>query len=241
MAEGVWSREVKLRAKDVNMFRQLRTSRLFELLQEASIAHTEELGWPRETTLDRGFLWMIGLERIEIARMPAYDETVTLSSWPGPMMHVLFPRQYRIDDETGAAIIRGSAIWTLVDMGTRAMASPDDHGVVIEGVTTGDELALPATLRTEECDHEAQFTVPFSYCDLNGHMNNTRYLDVAEDHLAGPAKGRELAAISVQYTAEVRFGDTVYLRWHEDDESAYLEGEHDGKRCFALRLEYRAG
>ena len=239
MADAVWSREVELRSKDVNLFKRLRASRLFELLQEASIAHTEELGWPRETTLDRGYLWMIAMQRIEIARMPEYGEKVMLRSWPGPMMHVLFPRQYRIDDEDGNALIRGSAIWTLVDMRTRAMASPDDHGVAIEGVTTGDELALPGTLRAEECDHEARFTVPFSYCDLNGHMNNTRYLDVAEDHLAGPAKGRELAAISVQYTAEVRFGDTVDLRWREDDESAYLEGARDGKRCFALRFEYR--
>ena len=70
-------------------------------------------------------------------------------------------------------------------------------------------------------------------------MNNTRYLDVAEDHLAGPAEGRELAAISVQYMAEIRYGDVVELRWREDDESAYLEGARDGKRCFALRFEYR--
>ena len=239
MPEGVWSRTVELRSKDVNMFRKLRTSRLFELLQEASIAHTEELGWPRETTLDRGFLWMIAMQRIEIERMPDYGETIGLKSWPGPMMHVLYPRQYRIEDEGGDVLLRGSAIWTLVDMNTRAMANPDDHGVVIEGVSTGDELALPGTLRPETCDQTASFTVPFSYCDLNGHMNNTRYLDVAEDHLAGPAEGRELAAISVQYMAEIRYGDVVELRWREDDESAYLEGARDGKRCFALRFEYR--
>ena len=76
MADAVWSQEVELRSKDVNLHRRLRTSRLFELLQEASIAHTEELGWPRETTLDRGFLWMVALQRIEVARMPGLDDWI---------------------------------------------------------------------------------------------------------------------------------------------------------------------
>lgn len=238
MADSVWSRELKLRTKDVNLYRRLRTSRLFELMQEASIAHTEELGWPRQTTLDRGLLWMIAMQRVEVARMPEYDETVVLRSWPGPMMHVLFPRQYVFEDADGAPLVRASAIWTLVDMETRTMADPDAHGVVIQGVSTGREIALPGIVRPEECDREAGIEVPFSYCDLNGHMNNTRYLDVVEDHLAGPAEGRELASVAVQYSAEVRYGDEVLLRWHEDGDGAFAEGSKDGRDCFRVRLGY---
>ena len=239
MADAVWSQEVELRSKDVNLHRRLRTSRLFELLQEASIAHTEELGWPRETTLDRGFLWMVALQRVEVVRMPEYGETVVLRTWPGPMMHVLFPRQYLLEAADGTPLVRASSIWTLVDMATRAMADPDAHGVVIEGVKTGGEIELPRPIRFEECDHAASFTVPFSYCDLNGHMNNTRYLDVVEDHLAGPANGRELAAISAEYMSEIRMGDQVDLKWHEDEDGAFFEGSKDDRRCFCVSLEYR--
>ena len=110
MEDSAWSRTVKLRTKDVNLFRRLRTSRLLEMLQEASIAHTEELGWTRETTLDRGFLWVVAMQQLQVIRMPEYDETVTLRSWPGPMMHVLYPRQYLLEDEEGNALVRGSAI-----------------------------------------------------------------------------------------------------------------------------------
>ena len=143
MEDSAWSRTVKLRTKDVNLFRRLRTSRLLEMLQEASIAHTEELGWTRETTLDRGFLWVVAMQQLQVIRMPEYDETVTLRSWPGPMMHVLYPRQYLLEDEEGNALVRGSAIWTLVDTETRAMADPDAHGVVIEGARTSLDYPLP--------------------------------------------------------------------------------------------------
>ena len=234
MPEGVWSRTVELRSKDVNMFRKLRTSRLFELLQEASIAHTEELGWPRETTLDRDFLWMIAMQRIEIERMPDYGESIGLKSWPGPMMHVLYPRQYRIEDEGGDVLLRGSAIWTLVDMNTRAMANPDDHGVVIEGVSTGDELALPGTLRPETCDHTASFTVPFSYCDLNGHMNNTRYFDLFDDTVSETLPLP--ASVRVEYHREVRCHDQLHLRFNRKNDSSWLEGTVDDQLCFRMKV-----
>ena len=239
MAERVWSRTLRLRAQDVNMFRTLRTSRLLELMQEASIAHTEELGWPRATTLDRGFLWMIAMQRVEIERMPAYDEAVTVSSWPGETMHVLFPRQYRIEDEQGNVLVRGSALWTLVDMETRALADPDVHGVEIGGVETGCEIELPRTLRSEECDQSASFTVPFSYCDLNGHMNNTRYFDLAEDCLPAAAEGRRLRAVQSEYVAEARLGDALTVHWGESEGVCTLQGEA-GKPIFRLRMEYEA-
>ena len=160
MEDSAWSRTVKLRTKDVNLFRRLRTSRLLEMLQEASIAHTEELGWTRETTLDRGFLWVVAMQQLQVIRMPEYDETVTLRSWPGPMMHVLYPRQYLLEDEEGNALVRGSAIWTLVDTETRAMADPDAHGVVIEGARTGLDYPLPGLVHDEDCDRTSSFTAP---------------------------------------------------------------------------------
>ena len=91
---SVYSREMLLRSRDVDMFRRLRTSELFRLLQEASISHTEELGMGRDKTLDKGLLWILLLQRADIDRMPEYDEKVVLKSWPGKTMHLLFPRYY---------------------------------------------------------------------------------------------------------------------------------------------------
>jgi acyl-ACP thioesterase len=85
---SIYCETLQLRSRDVDLHRRLRTSRLFELFQEASIRHTEQLGMGREKTLDKGLLWIVTLQEAIIARMPVYDETVTLESWPGETMHV---------------------------------------------------------------------------------------------------------------------------------------------------------
>lgn len=102
-------------ADDVTMFRKLRPSVLLRLIQEISIAHTEALGAGREKTLDKGVLWVVARMKIEINRLPSYDETVTLESFAGKTLRVLFPRYYAMLDESGNTLVKASAVWLLMD------------------------------------------------------------------------------------------------------------------------------
>ena len=236
---SIYSESLRLRSKDVDMFRRLRLSRLFELLQEASIRHTEELGMGRDKTLDRGLLWVVTMQQAEILRMPEYDERIVLSSWPGKTMHVFFPRNYLITGESGEPLIRANALWMLVDQGTRRMVFPDRHGIVIEGESREGELPLPAAPQRLPFSQERDFRVPFSYVDLNGHMNNTRYFDLMEDCLPAAAEGKSLRRIGTEYLSEVCLGDALSLRWGGEGGRWYLEGALE-KPCFRMAMEYEA-
>ena len=235
---SVYREEILLRSKDVDMYRRLRTSELFRLLQEASIRHTEQLGMGRDKTLDRGILWVLLMQRAEIARMPEYDETVVLKSWPGKTMHLLFPRYYALETADGESLLKASALWSLVDQSTRKVVFPEKYGVVIEGAATGEEIAMPGAVAKSECTQAQDFTVPYSFVDLNGHMNNTRYFDLAEDCVGAAAAGRLLRGISVEYQNEARLGQTLHLRWGGEDGKVFLCGETD-RPVFRMRLEYR--
>ena len=285
---SVYERRFRLKSSDVDKDRRLRTSVLFSMLQEAAIAHTEELGMGREKTLDRGLLWIVTLQRAEIERMPLYDEDVVLRSWPGRTMHLLFPRYFSLETEAGELLLRASSIWSLIDARTRAIVFPEKHGIEIEGVTTGAEIALPSAprpvgqaasgqadsaapqIRTapqpvgangladgtapQLCTAERSFTVPYSFVDLNGHMNNTRYFDLAEDMIfsleggfakAAAASAAQPAAkapapklICSEFSREVRLGETITISLSSDAGKHFILGTAaDGKPCFKLRIE----
>ena len=233
----IYRKELLLRSKDVDMYRRLRLSKLFSLLQEASIRHTELLGMGRDKTLDKGILWIVGLQRAEIARMPLYDEKVILKSWPGKTMHVFFPRYYQLETETGEVLVRASALWTLVDQETRRVVFPERYGVVIDGIVTGEEIAQPSAPGRLELTSERPFQVPYSYIDLNGHMNNTRYFDLAEDCLYPEVGERALKRIQTEYASEARYGDSMTIRWGREGNAFFLLGEAE-RPVFRMRLEY---
>ncbi len=234
---SVYRQELLLRSKHVDMYRRLRTSELFRLLQEASIRHTEELGMGRDKTLDRGILWVLGLQRAEIVRMPEYDEEIVLKSWPGKTMHVLFPRYYSLETRAGEPLLRASALWTLVDEKTRKMVFPEKAGIVIDGVTTGEEIALPSPPPSMECGESLVFTVPYSYVDINGHMNNCRFFDLAEDVTGAAAAGRTLREIRSEYSSEALLGQDLTVRWGNRGGRYFVSGE-TGQRVFRMELVY---
>lgn len=236
---SVYRQELLLRSKDVDMFRRLRTSELFRLLQEASIRHTEELGMGRDKTLDKGILWVLLLQAAEIERMPEYDERIVLKSWPGRTMHLLFPRYYRLETAAGEHLLSASALWSLVDEKTRKVVFPERYGVEIEGVITGEEIALPSAPRRMDCTKSRPFTVPYSYVDLNGHMNNTRYFDLAEDCIPAAAEGRALRSIRTEYVSEARFGENFTVSWGEENGEYFITGEGE-RSFFRMRLVYSA-
>ena len=239
---GIYLQRLKLKSSDVDMFRRLRLSELFRLLQEASIRHTEALGMGRDKTLDKGILWVLLMQRAEISRMPCYDEDVVLRSWPGQTMHLLFPRYYSMETAAGEALLKASAIWGLVDSETRKVVFPERYGVEIPGLETGEEIALPSAIRKQACSRERDFTVPYSFVDLNGHMNNTRYFDLAEDCVGAAARGLALREVRTEYMSEVRFGETLRLRWNGDGEGSgdevFLTGECGEKPAFRMTLKY---
>lgn len=226
-----------LKNNDVNLHRRLRTSRLFEMLQAACVMHTEQMGAGREKTLDKGILWVVIQQYVSIRRMPAYDEEITVETWPGATMHVLFPRYFRIKDAAGNVIITGSALWTLMDAHTRKMVFADQYNIDIPGESHEDQAPLPKAIKLIPCEHSTSFTVPFSYCDLNGHMNNARYLDLAEDSIPAAAHGDTVTAITTQYASEIHFQDTIEVAWTQVEHSYLITGAKENN-CFRILMEY---
>ena len=234
---SVYEKSYRLLSSDVDAQRRLRLSCLFTFLQEASIAHTTELGMGREKTLDRGLLWIVTLTQVKVTRLPVYDEDVRLLSWPGDTMHLYFPRYYRMEDDGGHALLTGSALWALMDQGTRKMVFPEDHGVHIEGERGEKPLPLPAAPRPPQGGEKEVFTVPYSYVDLNGHMNNTRYLDLIEDRMPADLREKAVREIRAEFSGEAKLGEEVALTCARQGDAFLLSGDRE-RKLFRLNLLY---
>ena len=153
-------------------------------------------------------------------------------------MHLLFPRYYRIEDRKGNALVEASALWALMDQTSRRVVFPEQYGIRIRGVHTGQEIALPVAPKMPQHPEESVFTVPYSYVDLNGHMNNTRYFDLAEDRMPEALRSRAITRIQTEYAKEAREGETIRLQSETTETDFFLMGEQNGARLFRLALTY---
>ena len=248
MKSTVYEKTIRIRSEHVDRSRTLRTSELLRLLQEVSIAHTEELGFRRDKTLDRGLLWVIARQSLRIFEMPAYDEEILIRSRPGERLHYFFPRFYEVI-KNGRVIIVSQAIWMLISEKTRTFVDPVEYGILIPGDPDSPEVALSVPSRPPK-DAELLFETPFrarfSQIDLNGHMNNTRYFDLIDDLTeeyisADPSAPRQPREITADYVSEIRQGAPLTVCGYRAGDSLFFTGTENGsgKVKFRIRIEER--
>lgn len=233
----IYTLPYRLKSRDVNMFSRLRVSQLFELLQEAATDHSDLLGAGVHDIRQKGLMWVLARQNVEIARMPFYDEAITIETWPSETVHSLYPRYYRLLDATGKPIIQSSAIWMLADLNTRTLVPSSRSGIEYSFEKRGCEIALPSPPRSFCTDKKQSFTVPFSYVDMNGHMNNTRYFDLADNLSPAAAEGRDPKRILVEYSAELRVGQSCELLYGQEGERFFLKAGGE-KPLFRIVIDY---
>ncbi len=214
--------------------KDLRLSSLLRFVQEASIRSVEELGYPREKTLDRGLLWVVGKQRFEILRMPAYDDEVEILTYPGKKLHYFYERHTFLLDKEGKPLVKCNAVWALIDMHKRSIINPDAYDILIPEDHFEGELPFPTGFRLEGGKEKATVEAKWSDCDLNGHLNNAAYLDIAEDLIPIEfLKKHRCKAIDISYKKEIPLGEKVELEYGYEKPYYTFESDH-----FAIRLEY---
>lgn len=234
---GIFTMSHQVDSTETDMFSRLRLSAFFRLLQKVSVLHCEDLGAGRAVTLDRGILWVVTMHHGEFTRMPDYEEKVVIETWPGETMYSLFPRYYRMTDMDGGELARVSSVWTHVDMVSREVVPPVKSGIKIDPVITGNEVPLPAIPRSIPPERTVSYKVPYSNINLNQHMNNSCYFDLAENEFRPSRDGRAVRAVDALYAGELHLDDEISLSAGHDGDRYYMSGEME-KRMFAISMVY---
>ena len=225
-------------------FGRLKPSAILWFVQEMAGRHCQRLGLDWNTLAARGMFWAIIRHRVHISRLPEKNEAVRIETWPMPTTRVAYPRNVVAFDSQGNELFRTTSLWVLMDMQSRAMILPGKSGVEVSGVLRGGELPSPASLAPAVLSGCQERAVRFTDLDLNGHMNNCRYLDWAADLLpSGFHKEHTARDFTLGYLSEAREGDRLTIRHAVTDEHSLrleITRAEEGKehRIFCADMQY---
>ena len=215
--------------------REMSLTALSLICQEAAIAEVEEnYGYDHTKTIDRGFLWVIAKTHFEISRMPHYEERVKVITYPGKRLASFFLRQYRIESQNGEVLVKGVSVWAIVDANSRHMVTPEQAGLPIPTETMEGELGFPKGYPVPELGNTGILQGTFSNCDVNGHINNTKYFDFIEDAIPAEVwKSRRIQGVDIAYKKEIPMGQGVEVRYGKQDSDYFFASDHfDARICF---------
>ncbi len=245
--EPLLVKEFQVSPVATDRYGRLKPSQMLGYLQEISGDHSNILGLGQNQLTERNLFWVVIRHRVQITRLPTAGEKLRLETWPLPTTRTAYPRSTIAYDEKGAECFRSISLWALLDSNTRALVLPQKSGVNIQGLLRGCELQIPSSMLPREMGECDRRIVRYSDLDINGHMNNCRYLDWVMDLLPSEFyRTHEPQEITLCYMSEIREKEELQLHWELSDgpvltvEAVRQEDKnvHSHSRIFSAKIGF---
>ena len=217
----------------------LKPSALLRYVEQVSADHARAFGMDDAFFREQGVAFLVGKQALQFTRVPRRTETLTLTTRAEESRRGSIKRITTETDASGAQVAMVDCRWIVVSLAEgRILRQPgwtveDFWNENVEG-----ELPLQLHKCRDGLIRAGEWTAHYSQCDLNGHINNAFYLDIACDALPldvlkqGPVK-----FASVNYHREVPLGGKLEVLYAPSAEGWYLIGRHDGQTSFECYLE----
>lgn len=238
----VFKAETVLRTCDCDIKGSWRPSSLFEATQEISQAHSEILGVGFFELRKKDIAWVLAKMHLQMFRYPKISDKVLITTWPGKKRRCYYARHYTFTSPDGGIVYgAASSDWVLVDLANRHMYMSDPEGFpMTENLdlmppTDGPEVVKPL-------DTTPQFSTwqpMYHDIDVNGHVNNTRYIDrLCDMRPADYYRTHDICDLTINYNSEILPNTVVELEYRETESQMCLFGSKNGKKLFGISAAF---
>ncbi len=182
---------------------------VLDYLQDTCTFQAEELSVGVSYLQERHLVWLLSSWQVDIARYPVFGETIRISTWPYDFYGFYGFRNFCIRGAQGEILVRANSVWVFMDL---RKGRPSKLPPEITAAYEKEERLEMEYLDRKIPDFEAEavgtpFKVPHYFIDTNRHMNNAKYVLLAEEILP-PAW--EASRIRAEYRRSAVCGDLLY-------------------------------
>lgn len=226
----MYSIDARVRYSEVNSEKQLTLPALLDYLQDCCTFQSEDFGVGVDYLQKEQAAWVLSSWQIKIERYPQMGEKIKVSTWPYEFKGFYGRRNFLITDENGGILAKADSVWVFMDMQRMR------PGRITEAVAAAyaDELAEPISdawsVRKIKVPENGRKKTPVQvakyHIDTNHHVNNAKYVLLAEEFLPDDFV---ISGIHAEYKKAAVLGDTLYPTVVTEEEQAWVVlGDENG-------------
>ena len=237
--QNVLTQTITLQSRDCDFTGRWKPSEIFTAMQELAGDHAAILGAGYSVLHPVNIAFALTRTELHMDQYPKIGEKVVCRTWPAPVMKWMFPRYFVFESESGEQLGYAATLWVLMDLTERKMVAPSALPAPIPTSDQKPPLRLPGKAANLTGEGMAREYLPgYSELDVNGHVNNTRYVSWMCDELgANILKDRSIRSIVVNYAHELLPGQSIVLRSETEGTSFRMSGDIEGVNHFSLSGE----
>ena len=220
----IFQEKFKTGLKDIGKNNLIKNRAILEILEDIGSYHSDIAGYGANDTEKNGLTWILLDWKIEVLDRPKYGQALEVHTWAKVGNKFFTYRDYEIYDENHKLRAIATSKWALINIQKEKMEriTPEifepyhpEQNDVFPGEKL-DKLEVP-----ENFTNKISYQVIRKDIDINHHMHNLYYLDLAYEALPEEIyEKRPFNHVRITYKKEIKLGDTVSCKY------ALKDGKH---------------
>lgn len=221
-SDKVFRRSYTVETYNAGYFQEIRLSDLFKYLQEVASQHSEAMKIGFDDLQNNQGAWVLTKQYLEVIRLPRALEKFTIHTWSHKHNKFIANRNFIVTDEADNLLIKVTSDWVVISLDKRKIIPLNklnlDYIQSLDLALFTDPLQKIVIDDKSEIVNEFTKTVRFSDIDLNGHMNNTCYIDMVLDSCAEVfSHKKDLKSINTNFIQEVKLSDEILIQTYQKE------------------------
>ncbi len=226
-----------VRYSEVDSERNLTIPALLDYLQDCCTFQSEQLGVGVDYLMKQQTAWVLSSWEIRIYRRPRMGEQIFVGTWPYDFKGFYGYRNFTITGKDGEVLADANSVWVYMDLKTMRPAKIGDGmreaylpdlGEQLGGEWSERKIRWDKTIVSEK---KEPVRVARFFIDTNHHMNNGKYILVAEEYLP---EGFEIGGLRAEYKKAAVSGDTIYPEVITEEKSVTVTLTNEGGVPYAV-------
>lgn len=232
----IFSEKFKIPLKDIGKDNYIKNRAILEIFENIATHHSDLAGYGPNDIESKKVSWILFDWKLKVVKRPRYGEILNVNTWGRFMKRTYTYRDFEMYDAQNNLCVIGTSKWALVNIETGRISKisediAESYKIEEKSVFNVDELDkinIP-----EQFDSEIKYKVSRRDIDLNGHMHNLYYLDLAYEALPEEVyEKRPFDNIRIQYKKEVKINDIIKCKYTFKDDNHIVticNGEDENK------------
>ena len=232
--------EYTVKLSEIGKENKVTNKAILSYLEDIGGLHSNKAGYGIFEIEQTHLSWILLGWRLQVIRRPKYAEKIKIKTWSKGVVKLYTYREFEAYDELGNLIIKASSKWILLDIekGKIVRIEPDlmakyepEIGRKVFEIAEFDKIKEP-----DDYLFEKNYTVRRADIDVNNHMHNLNYIELANEALPEEVyKGALFNDVKITYKKEIKLGDTVKCKYSFiDDKHIVVVKSRDEKVLHAI-------
>ena len=207
----------KMGLSDIEKDNKIKNIAILKMLENIGSYHSDIAGYGTNDIPIKKLSWILLDWKLKVIKRPTYGENLEIRTWARVANKFFTYRDFEIYDENKNLCAIATSKWTLVNIKEGKMSKITEdviNSYKPEEKEVFEEEKLEKLQEPKEFISNITYTVKRKDIDINKHMHNLYFLDLAYEALPEDVYNTKVFDnVRIMYKKEIKLGDTVICKY----------------------------